>query len=111
MGQTKKDQIKSRKHRVTTKLIRGLCGRPRPPSPTWGIGNRPKEDIAPEKLKNWFNMSDNFPYAQTNPMALTGIAATVDDKNSVTQEKGRHLPDEIAANINAQIQRGELQPG
>lgn len=44
-------------------------------------------------------------------MALTEIAATDDDKNSVTLEKGRHLPDEIAANINAQIQRGELQPG
>ncbi|MBS0509166.1 MAG: FadR family transcriptional regulator [Proteobacteria bacterium] len=38
--------------------------------------------------------------------------ATVEDKLAVLAQDGaRPLPDEIAANINAQVQRGELQPG
>jgi len=32
-------------------------------------------------------------------------------KQAVAQESSRHLPDEIAAAINGQVQRGELQPG
>ena len=32
-------------------------------------------------------------------------------KPAVAQEGTRHLPDEIAASINGQVQRGELQPG
>ncbi|MFA7665238.1 MAG: FadR/GntR family transcriptional regulator [Burkholderiaceae bacterium] len=44
-------------------------------------------------------------------MALTSLA-TVDDHKPVTApESGRHLPDEIAATISTQIQRGERLPG
>lgn len=43
-------------------------------------------------------------------MTLTSMTALGDHRHAAI-ESGRHLPDEIAATINAQVQRGERQPG
>lgn len=42
---------------------------------------------------------------------LHSVAAPDGSKTGLAQADGRHLPDEIAATINAQVQRGELTPG
>ena len=44
-------------------------------------------------------------------MALIEISAAQGDENAALPESARHLPDEIAAALNGQIQRGELPPG
>lgn len=44
-------------------------------------------------------------------MAHTETASKKIGKDKSMPDNGRHLPDEIAANISGQIQRGELQPG